>query len=108
MQFGNFTNSIKEQNLQWPMKEMEIGNVQLKEALQVNLELENAKLIREAEIIELVASHISDTKIDHEAQSVIAEKKQNPQVQKASQIKLEITPTEKLHGKNKLISNVEV
>ena len=63
----------------------------MKEALQVNLELKNAKLIQEAEIIEPIASHISDAKIDHEPQSIITEKGQKPQVPKASQIKLEMT-----------------
>ena len=80
------------------MKEMEIGNVQLKEALQVNLELENSKLIQEDEIIEPIAAQISDAKIDHE----------KPQVSKASQIKSEMTPVEKLHGEKKLVFNVEV
>ena len=89
---------MKEKNLQWPMKEMEIRNVQLKEDLQVNLELENANLIQEAEIIEHVVAHISDAKIDHK----------KPQVLKASQIKLEMTLVEKLHGRKKLVFNVEV
>ena len=60
--FGNFTDLVKQQNLQWPMMKMQIGIVQLKElneayekgedASQVNPEDEDAKLIEEAEIIE--------------------------------------------------------
>nr|CAN75064.1 hypothetical protein VITISV_025472 [Vitis vinifera] len=109
LRFGNFTDSqvdivggaylVKEnqQNLQWPMKELEVGIVQMKEqgnmvteayekveeASQVNPEFEEAKLTLQAEVIEPDNSELEQIQEEYHVAS-------HTELEQASQGKTEL------------------
>ncbi|KAJ9705361.1 hypothetical protein PVL29_003415 [Vitis rotundifolia] len=112
LRFGNFTDSqvdlvggaylVKEnqQNLQWPMKELEVGIVQMKEqgnlvteayeeveeASQVNPEFEEAKLTLQAEVIEADNSELEQIQEEYHVAS-------RTEFEQASQGKTELEET---------------